>query len=153
MLYTGPPLADGPVSLASVRDADVHEWAERAVSDPSMLYFGIFRSDVLVGQIFLHDRDDTLQEALVGYHLFTATNRGQGIGTRALRLLQRHVTDHLDLKRLIVITSRDNIPSQRLALTCGFALAGAPREDPTGLLYGWKVSRQGSCDSSGPTGR
>jgi RimJ/RimL family protein N-acetyltransferase len=149
MLYVGPPLIDGLVSLAAVRPAEVDEcltdpivrhsmvWADRAVSDPSMLYFGIFRSGILVGQIFLHDRDDELREALVGYGLFAAANRGQGIGTTALRLLQHHVAESLDLKRLIVITSADNPASQRLALRCGFTLAGAPREDPTGLLYSW----------------
>ncbi|MFI5711179.1 GNAT family N-acetyltransferase [Kribbella sp. NPDC051620] len=150
MLYDGPPLMDGNISLAAIRPADLEEcltdpivrhsltWADRATSDPSMLYFGILRSEVLVGQIFLHDRH--MNEALVGYHLFTAANRGQGIGTTALRLLQRHVTDHLDLQRLIVITSADNVPSQRLALRCGFTFVGSPREDPTGLLYDWKIS-------------
>jgi RimJ/RimL family protein N-acetyltransferase len=147
MLYSGPPLRDELVSLAAVRPADVHEcltdsnvrhsmaWVDRAVSDPSMLYFGIFRSEVLVGQIFLHDRH--LNEALVGYHLFTAAHRTYGVGTAALSLLQHHVAESPDLKRLVVITSPDNLASQRLAVRCGFTLAGAPREDPTGLLYHW----------------
>jgi RimJ/RimL family protein N-acetyltransferase len=164
MLYYGPPLVDGEVSLAAVRPADVHEcltdstvrhsltWVDRAVSDPSMLYFGIFRSEVLVGQIFLHDRDDNLREALVGYHLFTAAHRGHGIGTAALGLLQHHVAETPDLKRLIVITSPDNLASQRLALRCNFTLTGAPREDPTALLYSW-ITRRGSSGSSGPVGR
>lgn len=156
MLYDGPPLADGEVSLAAVRPADVHEcltdslvrhsltWADRAVSDPSMLYFGIFRSDALVGQIFLHDQ--TSDEALVGYHLFTATHRALGVGRAALRLLQHHVAESLDLKRLVVITSPDNLASQRLALRCGFILTGAPREDPTGLLYHWTVTSRTEKD-------
>ncbi|MEV6410941.1 GNAT family N-acetyltransferase [Kribbella sp. NPDC051718] len=147
MLYSGPPLRDELVSQAAVRPADVHEcltdptvrhsltWADRAASDPSMLYFGIFRSEVLVGQIFLHDRH--LDEALVGYHLFAAAHRGHGVGTAALRLLQHHVAESPDLKRLIAITSSDNLASQRLALRCDFTLVGAPREDPTGLLYSW----------------
>jgi RimJ/RimL family protein N-acetyltransferase len=151
MIHDGPPLCDGAVSLSSVRPQDVHGcltddsvkysmiWVDRAASDSSMVYFGIFRDQALIGQIFLHDRDEQQGEALVGYHLFSAGHRGSGTGTAALRLLQRYVVEQLTLKRIIVITSPDNRASQRLALRCGFALAGAPREDPDGLLYEWMV--------------
>ena len=114
-------------------------WVDRASADSSMLYFGIFRDEALVGQIFLHDLDELQGEALIGYHLFSAAHRGNGTGTTALRLLQRHLVEHLLLKRVIVITSPDNLASQRLARRCDFTHAGAPREDPTGLLYEWQV--------------
>jgi RimJ/RimL family protein N-acetyltransferase len=114
-------------------------WVDRAVSDSSMLYFGIFRDQALIGQIFLHDRDEQQREALVGYHVFSAAHRWSGTGTAALRLLQRYVVEQLPLKRIIVITSTDNRASQHLAVRCGFALAGAPTEDRDGLLYEWMV--------------
>jgi RimJ/RimL family protein N-acetyltransferase len=114
-------------------------WADRALSDSSMVFFGIFRDQALVGQIFLHDRDEERGEALVGYHVFGAAQRGSGTGTAALRLMQRYVVEQLTMKRIIVITSTDNCASQRLAVRCGFALAGAPKEDPDGLLYEWMV--------------
>jgi predicted acetyltransferase len=151
VIHDGPPLSDGAVSLGSVRPDDVHGcltddsvrhsmgWVDRAVSDSSMIYFGIFRDQALIGQIFLHDRDEQQREALVGYHVFSAAHRGSGTGTAALRLLQRYVVEQLPLKRIIVITSTDNRPSQHLAVRCGFALAGAPTEDPDGLLYAWMV--------------
>jgi RimJ/RimL family protein N-acetyltransferase len=147
VIHDGPPLSDGAVSLGSVRPDDVHGcltddtvthsmgWVDRAASDSLMLYFGIFRDQALIGQIFLHDHDEQQREALVGYHVFSAAHRGSGTGTAALRLLQGYVVEQLPLKRIIVITSTDNRASQHLAVRCGFALAGAPTEDPDGLLY------------------
>ena len=114
-------------------------WVDRASTDSSMLYFGIFRDEALVGQIFLHDLDELQAEALVGFHLFSAPHRGNGTGTTALRLLQRYLIEHLPLKRVIVITSPDNLASQHLAQRCGFTLAGAPRENPNNLLYEWPI--------------
>jgi RimJ/RimL family protein N-acetyltransferase len=40
----------------------------------------------------------------------------------------------------VVITSDDNVPSQRIALKCGFVHIGPPREDPAhGMCLEWCV--------------
>jgi RimJ/RimL family protein N-acetyltransferase len=110
------------------------------VDDLEVYYFSIYSSGTLVGQILLHDIDLSSGTSLVAYHLFLPDYRGQGIGTRALRLLQEFVHTTLGLHQLIIITSRDNVASQRLAEKCGFVYSGPSREDPvTGLVYTWNV--------------
>ena len=93
-----------------------------------------------MGQILLHDIDEIAKEALIAYHLFQLSYRSHGLGTTMLALLKQYVLVETDLRRLIIITSQDNIASQRIAQKCGFQYAGTPREDPLeGVLYEWKA--------------
>jgi RimJ/RimL family protein N-acetyltransferase len=92
-----------------------------------------------VGQIFLHDIEPRQGVSLVGYHLFEREMRGRGIGTRALRLLQRFVIETDELRALVLITSGDNVASRRAAEKAGFVHIGPPREDPTGVALRWDV--------------
>jgi RimJ/RimL family protein N-acetyltransferase len=116
--------------------------AHRALIEPSICYFGICHEGRTTGQIFLHDIDGIDKSALVGYHIFDPRDRGRGHGTAALRLLQHHVVTRTDLQRLVIITTRDNLPSRRIALQCGFAERGSSREDPVkGIVMGWSVQR------------
>jgi hypothetical protein len=105
--------------LAAGHADDVREsvkgWLRRAEMDEDIYYFSIHADEELVGQIFLHDIDETAGEALVGYHLFDYQARGRGVGTKALQLLQRFVQTETTLKRLILITSADNAASRRAA--------------------------------------
>lgn len=151
MIYHGTALRDGPVPLrpvgkndvnASIADPDVAQsrtWANRAELDPTLLYFGVYDGDRLVGQIFMHDIDAAQRETLIGYHIFAAADRGQGIGSRALRLLQNYLVGVPDLDRAIIITSVDNHASQRLAQRCGFSYIGPAREDPDCKVYEWRT--------------
>jgi RimJ/RimL family protein N-acetyltransferase len=44
------------------------------------------------------------------------------------------------LKKLVIITSRDNLASQRIAQKCGFQYVGASREDPVNdMVFEWYV--------------
>lgn len=83
MLYSGPDLTRGEVSIKApsaeeVRRAgcdedvasDRDEWLAVGESQPDSVYFAVRHQGRLVGHIFLHDRDDNLAEALIGYHLF-----------------------------------------------------------------------------------
>lgn len=114
-------------------------WVDRANLDDSCLYFGITSSEVLVGQILLHDIGPGSCEGLIAYHLFTPVARGRGTATAALRLLQAHIERSHIVQRAVIITSADNLPSQRLALRCGFSFRGALREDPDGLVFVWST--------------
>jgi RimJ/RimL family protein N-acetyltransferase len=62
----------------------------------------------------------------VGYWV-AAPARGQGICTRALRLLVRWALTELELQRLELITDPDNLASQRVAEKVGFRREGTLR--------------------------
>jgi RimJ/RimL family protein N-acetyltransferase len=119
-----------------------HWLAEAQVRD-DIYYFAILVRGAPVGQILLHDTNRVTGESLVAYHLFDPGIRRHGIGTQALGLLQRFVASAMALKKLVIITSRDNVASQHIALKCGFMHVGVPREDPiNGLVLTWDVPRR-----------
>lgn len=62
----------------------------------------------------------------IGYWV-AAPARGQGICTRALRLLSHHALVELELQRLELITDPDNVASQRVAEKVGFQREGVLR--------------------------
>ncbi len=153
MLHTGLPHREGNVTLSppvprvilTAHHADdvavsVMDWLRRAETQEDIYYFSVEVGAELVGQIFLHDIDKLAGEALVGYHLFESHWRGRGIGSQALKLLQRFVATETTLMKLILITSADNPASRRAAEKAGFTYAGPPREDPTGVLLTWRSS-------------
>ncbi len=149
-LYNGSPYTDASVSIRDpdaddifelVPAADIAEevkslaWAARTAH---VHFFSIYEDRTLVGQIYLHDIDAQSGDALIGYHLFQPHYRGRGIGTRALGLLQTYVVKETAIKRLIIITGRDNGASRGIAVKCGFAYIGGAREDPENLVvYAW----------------
>ncbi|MCX6047428.1 MAG: GNAT family protein [Chloroflexi bacterium] len=96
----------------------------------------------LVGAIYQHDIDAESGDALIGYHLFHTADRGKGIGTRMLGILQKYVVNETAIKRLVIITGRDNGASRGIALACGFEDMGGAWEDPKNLVvYAWSVTR------------
>jgi RimJ/RimL family protein N-acetyltransferase len=155
MFYTGLSYRRDQVSIGSpdfrllqsmLIDYDVKDSFERWVSEAQrrqdILYFSIFLGKELVGQILLHDLTPQTSESLVGYHLFRTQVRGHGIGTQALRLLQSYVLKQTRLKKLFIITSRDNLASQHIAQKCEFEYVGTSREDPVnGMVFEWHVPR------------
>ena len=152
--YEADGVRIGPPDLEAIarapRDGDVarrvERWLSRAQRQDDVRYFSAHEGAALVGQIFLHDIDTEHAEALVGYHLFERRFRGRGIGTKMLALLQRYVREETTLRRLVAITSDDNVASQRVALKCGFVHTGPPREDPVhGMCFEWTVSPVGSA--------
>jgi RimJ/RimL family protein N-acetyltransferase len=135
----GPP-AVGPLRAGAA--GEFARWFFEAPERDDVCYFSIYIGQALVGQILLHDIDTSTGESLVGYHIFEPRQRGQGIGTKALTLLERFAAERTGLRRLVIITSRDNLASQALARKCGFVLTGVPREDPeNGLVFEWTVPR------------
>jgi RimJ/RimL family protein N-acetyltransferase len=146
--YCQHEICIGPPDLAQIASVpkapDVRDsitfYLDAAPTRPDIYYFCIYQHATPVGQIVLHDIDWQAGESLIGYHLFLQEYRSRGIGTTALALLQRYVRANTSLRRLIIITSRDNHASQRIAIKCGFDLIGPAREDPDQLLvFGWDV--------------
>jgi RimJ/RimL family protein N-acetyltransferase len=152
-VHTGPSYCQhdiciGPADFAQIaavpKALDISDsvsfYLDAAPIRSDIYYFCIYHHATPVGQIILHDIDRQAGESLIGYHLFLPEYRGQGIGTTALALLQRYVRANTSLRRLIIITSRDNHASQRIAIKCGFDLIGPAREDPDQLLvFGWDM--------------
>ncbi|NNG36862.1 GNAT family N-acetyltransferase [Nakamurella aerolata] len=111
------------------------------INKPDTDHFGIDVAGRVVGQIVLHDINLANGEALIAYHVFAASDRRRGYATRALARLVELATERGDLRRLVIITSADNAASQALARRGGFRYVGAPREDPTGLVFERQLSR------------
>jgi RimJ/RimL family protein N-acetyltransferase len=155
--YAGPPLTLGAVRIAppdlaelaeATPDPDVRRsveyWLGAAARRADVGYFSVYRDAEVVGQILLHDVDLRSGESLVAYHIFREQDRGRGIMTSALTLLQRFAALHTPLTRLVVITSDDNRASQRVAEKCGFVYQGPSREDPAhGIVFAWTVRGDG----------
>jgi RimJ/RimL family protein N-acetyltransferase len=150
--HRGRIYRDGQVSLRSpdpilIRKAlkspdvvgDVNEWLSAALARNDVYYFSVYLDEELVGQILLHDIDWKQGEALVEYHLFHPGYRVRGIGTSALKLLQKFTIEQAKLKRLIILTTRDNPAAQRVAEKCGFVFVGSPRKDPQSMRYQWEI--------------
>jgi RimJ/RimL family protein N-acetyltransferase len=130
-MHNGKKYTEGDVSLAAPNssvveavntgnpeDAEWRIWREQAATQDDIYYFAIHRNDGLVGELFLHDIDLDSKEALLGYRIFSRSNRGKGIGRKALRLLQFFVEHETSLKRLVIITAEENLPSRRMAEQC-----------------------------------
>jgi RimJ/RimL family protein N-acetyltransferase len=128
------------ILIASDVKDSVDHWVSEAQRREDILYFSIFLRHELIGQILFHDLNVDTGESLVAYHLFRPQLRGQGIGTQALRLLQSYVLRQTALKKLLIITSRDNLASQSIAQKCGFQYMGGSREDPVNdMAFVWHV--------------
>lgn len=131
------------VFIASDVQYAVEHWVSEAQGRDDILYFSIFLDQALIGQILLHDLNLDTEESLIAYHLFDPQLRGQGVGTRSLRLLQSYILEQTTLKKLIIITSRDNLASQSIARKCQFQYAGGSREDPINdMVFEWQVPRR-----------
>jgi RimJ/RimL family protein N-acetyltransferase len=130
------------ISIAPDVKVPFEHWSSEASGREDILYFSIFRGKEAIGQSLLHDLNAETGESLVAYHLFRPELHGQGFGTLALGLLQSYVLRETELKKLIIITSRDNMASQQLARKCDFQYVGASREDPVNeTVFVWNILR------------
>ena len=143
--YSQDAVRIGPPALELLRTGaagGVARWFFEVPRRDNACYFSVYVGRELVGQIFLHGIDTDRGESLVGYHVFEPRQRGRGTETKALTLLKRFAAERTGLRRLVIITSRDNLASQALARKCGFVLTGTSREDPeNGLVFEWTIPR------------
>ena len=155
-VYRGPPLSRSPISVVQpdhdnvvdallVADLTEHQkgWFERAQWEKDCYYFGVRHQGSIAGQIVLHDIDWEAKEAMVGYHLFRSESRGSGWGSAALKALCEYAFGRLVLRRLVAITSYDNVASRRIAAKAGFRELGAAREGPNLVVYEQLASEAG----------
>lgn len=104
-------------------------WLERIAElwrEGTRASFAVARadSDELLGSIGLRLVDGNGQ---IGYWTLSPA-RGQGVATRALRLLARWAFDDVGLARLQLLTEPENEASQRVAEKAGFRREGLLRD-------------------------
>lgn len=97
----------------------------RGEVQPDVDHFAMTLAGALVGSIGIGVNSEKYR-GRIGYWV-AATARGQGICTRALRVLARWALEELDLQRLELITDPDNVASQRVAENAGFRREGVLR--------------------------
>jgi len=157
MLYEGPDLSSGPVSIGRADPAEMR--AEYPFSDISadlesclgsaetrtdVLYFAIRRDGSLVGHILLHGLDPAAGRASVAYHLSRPESRNRGTGTAALGLLLANIDRLAPVSTLEMVSERTNEASRRIAEKCGFEYCGPSPEDGSLVLYEWRGRDEGS---------
>lgn len=133
-------------SSRSERMGSKWPWAAFAVVDERALVFGIEAAGEVIGDCGLHDIEPQKGDAMLGYHIFLAKNRGRGFGGDAVRTLVRYAREEMGLKRLVAITGVENAASQRTALGAGFRFVGEAREGPHLVVYVREASVPGLAD-------
>jgi RimJ/RimL family protein N-acetyltransferase len=146
----GPVLSDGVATLRPSEERDI-DAIDRGIHDPDVIrWFGrptssareVFelnrrrwadmsgptfaitdRDDVCVGLAWVNVHDGMLRVGDVGYWLLPIA-RGQGLATRAVRLIAPWAIADLPLERLRLLAEPDNVPSQRVAERAGFKREG-----------------------------
>jgi RimJ/RimL family protein N-acetyltransferase len=114
-----------PMVPQPYREEDARAFVRGDVPNIGQHQFAITQKGAVVGSIGLGVNDSS-HSAAIGYWC-AAEARGQGLTTRALRLLSRHALDELGVERLELITDPDNIASQRVAEKVGFQREGVLR--------------------------
>ncbi len=86
----------------------------------------------LVGQVSVHQIDEVIGSAEIGYWLSPA-GRGHGAGAAAVDAATRYCFEELGLARIELFHAVENLPSCRLALRCGYLVEGTARQS---FVYG-----------------
>jgi ribosomal-protein-serine acetyltransferase len=91
------------------------------------LGFGIFRGDDLLGSIGMFGFDSKARRAEIGYWI-SKDEEGKGIITRAVKLLIDYAFDELDMNRIEIRCSAENIRSAAIPERLGFKKEGYLRQ-------------------------
>lgn len=102
------------------------ERLRRAGAGLHLAVVDLMHPDTVLGEVSLTGIDRAQGRASVGYWL-TATARGRGVATRAVRLLTGWALAELPLARLELTCGPDNEASQGVALRSGFRREGLLR--------------------------
>lgn len=89
--------------------------------------FNIFKNNIIIGRIGLHQIDKTNRNAHIGYWI-DKNEQGKGIITKATQLLIDYAFQKLALHRIEILTSTKNIRSSAIPVRLGFQKEGVLRE-------------------------
>lgn len=98
----------------------------RGVGDQCALAIVDRASDALIGSISLHQWQPAFRLASLGYWV-RQSRQGEGVATRAVRMLARHALRTPALLRLEIVTLEVNQPSRRVAERAGARFEGIAR--------------------------
>jgi [ribosomal protein S5]-alanine N-acetyltransferase len=118
-----------PVIPRPYTEDDARAFVRGEVGGIGQHQFAITHHGRVVGSIGM-GINETTRNAAIGYWCAPAA-RGQGLTTRALRLLSRHALEELGIERVELITDPDNRASQRVAEKVGFRREGVLRSHLT----------------------
>lgn len=114
-----------PVIPQPYTEEDARAFVRGEVTGIGQRQFAITEDGRVVGSIGL-GVNEMSRNGSIGYWCAPAA-RGQGLTTRALRVLSRFALGELKLERLELITDPDNHASQRVAEKVGFRREGVLR--------------------------
>ncbi len=80
-------------------------------------------TDLAVGEVYLHRFEWPERRAEVGCWM-VAAGRGKGLGGRAVDLLSTHALNELGFREIMLYSEVENLASQRIAASAGFAPEG-----------------------------
>jgi len=101
---------------------------ERLNSDGQVYAIVLLESDVLIGNIGLHEIDHMSRRADVGLFIGEAENRGKGYGAEALRLMLEYGFNTLNLHNIMLYVHADNEAGIACYKKVGFREIGRRRE-------------------------
>lgn len=153
LLLRPPRLADLPHIVAAVRESleDLHPWldwatpayddaaaarwlefTQQAWEHASAFPFATFDAQTgeYLGNCGIDGLDEKRRCCNLGYWVRTS-RRGQGIATRAIRLVSQFAFETLRLTRIEIVIAAQNFASQRTAQKAGARYQG---QQPNGLL-------------------
>jgi len=108
-------------SIANI-ELNIEEWELK-----TDLHLGIFRDELIIGMISLHNIDYLNHKAYIGYWL-DEDNVGRGIMTDAVRTLIEYGYAELELNRIEIRAGVHNLKSRAIPERLGFVQEGIIRE-------------------------
>ena len=111
-------------------DEDMLAYYESTIASHDNLILAICdkKSDAHIGNISLQSIDKTNQSAEFAILIGDKSFWGKGVGSEAMMLIVEHGFEQLNLHRIYLGTSVDNIGMQKLALGLGFKEEGRMRQ-------------------------
>ncbi len=110
--------------------SDTHSFlraAEKEAYEHTSFKAGIWRGSELLGAIDLHDIDWANGNARIGYWI-AKQHMGNGIMTRAVRVLTEYAFEALGLHRVEIHVATENPRSRRIPERLGFTMEGVLHE-------------------------
>jgi RimJ/RimL family protein N-acetyltransferase len=113
--------------IGTETDPDEARVRDRATADRRFELAVVDEDDAFAGMVLLHSLDERHRHCEVGFWLVPAA-RGNGVATRAVRLVVSWAFEELDLLRVEMTTTPDNAGAFALAERLGFTHEGVLRK-------------------------
>lgn len=106
---------------------DVHSWYSKNSSDRGQVLLGIFEEEEIIGVARLMFIDWIGRTAELGIFIGESDRRGKGLGTEAVSLLVGYGFQMLNLRKIWLKVSGNNVSARRVYELLGFKEEGVLR--------------------------